>query len=49
MQMFVRINNVGIKINADVNVKNRLTKVYVMMDLFEILVIVNVNVMLENI
>ena len=49
MQMFVRINNVGIKINADVSVKNRLTKVYVMMDLFEILVIVNVNVMLENI
>ena len=53
MQMFVRINNVGIKINADVNVKNRLAKVYVMMDLFEILGIVNVNVinhvMLENI
>ena len=53
MQMFVRINNVGIKINADVNVKNRLAKVYVMMDLFEILVNADVNVInhvtLENI
>ena len=52
MQVFVTINNVGIKINADVIVKNWLTKKYVIRDLFGILVIVNVNVinnvMLEN-
>ena len=53
MQVFVTISNVGMMINADVNVKNRLTKEYVIKDLFGILIIVNVNVinhaMLENI
>ena len=44
MQAFVIINEVGIKINPDVNVKNWLTKVDFIMDLFEILVIVNVRV-----
>ena len=52
MQVFVTVNNVGIKINADVIVKNWLTKKYVIRNLFGILVIVNVNVinnvMLEN-
>ena len=49
------INNVGIVINIDVNAKNLVTKVDVMMDLFGILAYVNVNVnvisheMLENI
>ena len=42
--MFVIINNVGININADVNVKNYLIKEYVVKDLFGILVIVSVNV-----
>ena len=53
MQVFVIISNVGMMINADVNVKNRLTQGYVIKDLFGILAIVNVNVinhvMLENI
>ena len=53
MQVFVIINNVGIMINADVNVKNWLTKVDVLMIVFGILAYVNVNVinhvMLENI
>ena len=53
MQVFVIVNNVGIKINADVNVKNWLTKEYVIKDLLRTLVIVNVNVvndvMLESI
>ena len=46
MQVFVIINNVGIMINADVNVKNWLIK-----DFFGILAIVNVinHMMLENI
>ena len=48
MQVFVIMNK-----NADVNVKNELTKECVIMDLFEILVIASVNainhVMLENI
>ena len=44
MQVFVITNNVGIKINDDVNVKNYLTKEYVIKYLFGILVIVNVNV-----
>ena len=44
MQVFVIINNVGMKINADVNVKNWLTNVYAIKDLFEILVIVSMNV-----
>ena len=51
--MFVIINNAGIMVTADVNVKNRLKKENVMMDLFGILVYVNVNVinhvMLQNI
>ena len=44
MQLFAIINNDGIKINGDVNVKNQLIKEYVIKDLFGILVIVNVNV-----
>ena len=44
MQVFVIINNVGIKINADVNVKNWFTKEDVVKDLFGILVFVNLNV-----
>ena len=43
-KMFVIINNVGIKINADVNIKNQLIKECVITDLFGILVIVSVNV-----
>ena len=53
MQVFVTVNNTRMMINADENVKNLLTKEYVIKDLFEILAIVNVNVinhvMLENI
>ena len=52
MQVFVTENNVGIKINADVNVKNWLASEYVIKDLFGILEIVNGNainyVVLEN-
>ena len=44
MQVFVLINNTGMMIHADMNVKNQLTKVYVIKDLFEIEVIVSVNV-----
>ena len=44
MQMFLIINNVEIKINADVNVKNQLTNEYVVKNLFGILLIVNVSV-----
>ena len=44
MQVFVIINNVRIKTNVSVNVKNWLTKEDVIKDLFGILVIVNVNV-----
>ena len=44
MQVFVTIKNVGMKINVDVNVKNLLIKVYVIKNLFEILVVANVNV-----
>ena len=43
MQLFVIINNVGIKINANASVKNKFIKVYVIKILFGILVIVNVN------
>ena len=43
MQALVIINNVGMMINADVNAKKYLIKVYVIRDLFGILVIVNVN------
>ena len=53
MQAFVIINNFGMMLNAGLNATNRLTRVYVMKDLFGILVIVNANainhVMLENI
>ena len=53
MQVFVIITNVGIKINAGVNVKNWLINVVAIKDLFGILEIVNVNVInhliLENI
>ena len=38
--MFIIINNVGTQISVDVNVKNYLTKEYVIKDLFGILVIV---------
>ena len=43
MQVFVIINNVGIMINMDANVKNWLIKVYVIKDMLGILVIVSVN------
>ena len=43
MQVLVIINNITTKINVGVNVKNWLTKEYVIKDLFVILVIVNVN------
>ena len=53
MRVFVVINNIGIMINAGVTAKNRWTKVYVMNNLFGILVFVNMNVIndvtLENI
>ena len=41
---YITINKDGMKINADVNVKNQLTKEYVMKNLFGALVIVNMNV-----
>ena len=44
MKVFVIIKKDGIKINADVNAKNWLTKEYVIKDLFGIQEIVNVNV-----
>ena len=43
MQVFVMIDGVRIKINADMNVKNWLIKVGVMMNLFGILACVNEN------
>ena len=53
MKVFVIIKKDETMINADLNVKTWLTKVYVITDLFGILAIVNVNVinhvMLENI
>ena len=53
MQVFVIIRKGGLKINADVNAKNRFTKVYATKDIFGIQLISNVNainqVMLENI
>ena len=53
MQALVIISNVGMMINAELNSKNKLIKVYVMKDLFGILVIVSENVinyvMLANI
>ena len=45
MQVFVIINNVGMMINVDANVKNWLIKVYAIEDMFAILVIVSVSVM----
>ena len=42
--IFVIINNVGIKINADVNGTNSLINEGVIKDLFGILVIVSLNV-----
>ena len=53
MELFIIVNNAGMKINVDVNVKNYLKKEHVIKDLFRILVIANVNVInlviLENI
>ena len=53
MLLFLIINNIRIIFNVDVNEKNWLTKLDVMMDLFEIVAYVNVNVinhfMVENI
>ena len=53
MQVFVTINEDGMKVNADLNVENCFTKEYVIKDLSGIQVIVNLNminhVMLENI
>ena len=43
MTVFLLIINVGIKINADVNVKNELIKVFVKKDLFGILAIMSMN------
>ena len=44
MQLFVIINNAGIKINADANAKNYMIKVYVINDMHGILVTVDVKV-----
>ena len=44
MQVLVIINNIETKVNADVNVKNWLTKEHMIMDLFGIVVTVNVSV-----
>ena len=53
MQDFAIINNVGMMINDGAKVKKSLIKVYVIRNIFGILVIVSVNVinhaMLENI
>ena len=53
MQVFVKINNAATRVNLDVNVKNCLSKVDAIKDLFGIIGVVNVNVMnfvmLENI
>ena len=53
MQVLVTITSAGMKISARVNVKNWLTKVYAIKDLFRILAIASVNainlVILENI
>ena len=52
-QAFVIINNIGMMINIDANVKNLLKKVYAIKDMLGIPVIASVNminrVMLENI
>ena len=44
MQVLVIINNIETKVNVDVNVKNWLTKEHMIMDLFGIVVTVNVSV-----
>ena len=44
MQAFVKINNFGIMINAGLNLKNWLIKAYGIKDLFEILIVVSMNV-----
>ena len=44
MQVFVLINSAGMKINADVNVKNEFMREFLIKDLFGILVIVSGNV-----
>ena len=44
MQLFVIINNDGIMINVDANVKNWLVKVYAIKDMLGIKVIVNASV-----
>ena len=53
MQVFVIINRNEMKVNANLNVRNSLTKEYVIKDLIGIIEIVNVNminhVILENI
>ena len=43
MQVFVTVGNAGMKINANLNAKNWLIKVYAIKDLFGILVIASVN------
>ena len=43
MQVFVIINRNGMKVNANLNVRNSLTKEYVIKDLIGIIEIVNVN------
>ena len=44
MQVLVIINNIETKVNVDANVKNWLTKEHMIMDLFGIVVTVNVSV-----
>ena len=44
MEVFVIMNDVAIMINVHANVKNWLIKAYLIKDIFEILVIVSVNV-----
>ena len=44
MQVFVTIKSVGMMINIDANLKNWLIRVYVIDDIFRILVILCVNV-----
>ena len=44
IKLFVIVNKDGMKINVDVNAKNKLIKVYVIKDMFGIQVIMSVNV-----
>ena len=48
MKLFVIVNNDGIKINVDANVKNELKKECVIKDLFGIRVTKLVNITVEN-